>query len=75
MSRARHNITVAPNIDPIDEELDHKVMEALHKSQPGPFRGEGKNLGEVVGTWIESMDDYFDVAGYIMKGVGWPLHD
>lgn len=36
----------------------------MHKSQPGPFQGEGAKLGEVTESWIEAMDEYFDVAGY-----------
>lgn len=44
--------------------MDHDVREALHKAQPSIFKGEGKNLGEEAESWIDAMDEYFDVAGY-----------
>ncbi|WP_286497673.1 hypothetical protein, partial [Escherichia coli] len=63
MSRGNHG---RRQPDPVsdDDELDPDVRQALHKSQPGPFKGEGKNLGEVVEKWVEAMEEYFDVTGY-----------
>lgn len=57
----RH-IDVPAIVEPPQDELDHDLKEALHKSQPGPFRGEGAKLGEITETWIEAMDKYFEVA-------------
>ena len=45
------------------EALNRDVMEALHKAQPGVFKGEGPKLAEIVEAWIESMDEYFNVVG------------
>jgi len=47
-----------------EEELDRDLKDALHRTQPGPFKGEGAKLGETTEAWIEAMDEYFDVAGY-----------
>jgi len=59
----RRRGAVGPNHQ-VDNALDHDVCEALHKAQPSIFKGEGKNVGEATESWIDAMDEYFDVAGY-----------
>jgi len=39
---------------PAREALNRDVMEALHKAQPGVFKGEGPKLAETVEAWMST---------------------